>query len=159
ESDPASIPAPNPSRPVTEPAGSAANSLSSKTSLPAAAIPGPNASSAGARSFGSATNANLANASGTRTAASSNNPVHSSEEVVEEVAKKPALGQVRLAAPKVTRSAADLENGTADPGLAMNAATPADSSSLSLLANKGKGPAAPLPIGGDVKVAKLISSM
>src|SRR5262245_65536241 len=41
----------------------------------------------------------------------------------------------------------------------MNAATPADSSSLGLLANKGKGPRAPLPVGGDVKVARLLSSV
>jgi TonB family protein len=76
-----------------------------------------------------------------------------------EVAKKPALGEVRLAAPKVTRSNQVEENGAADPGLVLNGVTAADSSSLSMLTNRSKGPAAPLPVGGDVKAARLLSSV
>jgi protein TonB len=43
--------------------------------------------------------------------------------------------------------------------LALNGVTAADSSSLSILTNKSKGPAAPLPVGGDVKLARLLSSV
>jgi TonB family C-terminal domain len=76
-----------------------------------------------------------------------------------ELAKKPSLGAVRLSAPKVTRNASASETATAEPGLAMNGVAAADSSGLGLLANKSKGPAAPLAVGGDVKVAKLLSSV
>src|SRR5262249_46768454 len=86
-------------------------------------------------------------------------PPEEAKVVVEEPAKKPTLGEVRLAAPKITRGAADPETGTADPGLVVTSVTAADSSGASMLANKGKGPAAPLPVGGDVKAAKLISSV
>jgi len=158
ESSPASVPVPSTSNSASEPTGSSAtNSASPKANLPAATVPQPTAASV--RPSASAAGASPAAVNAIKSQAPANPPANSpAEEVVEETAKKPALGQVRLAAPKVTRSAADSENGTADPGLAMNAATPADSSSLGLL-GKGKGPAAPLPIGGDVKVARLLSSV
>jgi TonB family protein len=76
-----------------------------------------------------------------------------------ESAKKPVLGEVRLATPKITRNNQVEENGAAEPGLALNAVTAADSSSLSMLTNKSKGPAAPLPVGGEVKMAQLLSSV
>ena len=103
--------------------------------------------------------------------ASSSRPVANNSPAVKEtstvlaydlpaaVAKKPALGEVRLAAPKVTRNNQVEENGAADPGLALNGVAAADSSSLSVLTYKSKGPAAPLPVGGDVKVARLLSSV
>jgi protein TonB len=158
ESSPASVPVPSTSNSASEPTGSSAtNSASPKANLPAATVPQPTAASV--RPSASAPGASPVAVNAIKSLAPANSPANSAaEDVVEETAKKPALGQVRLAAPKVTRSAADSENGTADPGLAMNAATPADSSSLGLL-GKGKGPAAPLPIGGDVKVARLLSSV
>jgi len=161
ESNPASVPAPSTSNSTGEPTGSGTtNSLSSKANPPAEPVPQPVVANTTGRPLASTSNPNSASVNVTKSALPSSSRANSpAEDVVEEAAKKPALGEVHLAAPKVTRSAADSENGTADPGLALNGATPADSSSLSLLANKGKGPAAPLPVGGDVKVAKLISSV
>ena len=159
ESNPANVPAPGASNLASEPTGSSeANAMSSKANS-SAVVPQPTVPTTAGRPFGGTTSANSAS-SAMKSAVPANNLVNSpAEDVVEEPAKKPALGQVRLAAPKVTRRAADSASGAADPGLALNATTPADSSSMSLLANKGKGPAAPLPIGGDVKVARLLSSV
>jgi len=76
--------------------------------------------------------------------------------------KKPSLGEVRLATPKVTRRGNLQDNGEADAGLAMSG-DESDSSSAALgagLAVNGKqpaSPAAPLPVGGDVKPAKLLT--
>jgi TonB family protein len=113
------------------------------------------------RPLGGLPSGNVSNASTvTKNAASAKNLADTPEEVVaEESAKKPRLGEVRLSAPKVTRTATGSENGTPDPGLPINGVSAADSSGISMLANKGKGPVAPLPIGGDVKVAKLIASV
>jgi TonB family protein len=145
-----SIPALGASSGVTEPAGDSATNLLPAKSAMTTAQP------AGATTTAPA-NASLPSASTAKNVAASSNTADSPADPVEEPARKPSLGRVRLAAPKITRKDAFAENGTAEPGLALNAATPADSSGLSLL-NKGKGPAAPLPVGGDVKVAKLISS-
>ena len=78
---------------------------------------------------------------------------------VEESPKKPALGEVHLAAPVVSHSSASQENGTADPGLAMNAVAGSAPNSLSMLASNPKEPAAPITVGGEVKPAKLMSSV
>ncbi len=159
ESNPASIPAPGATASESEPARSSAANSGNFSATPASqptttALPTM-------RPNGSSPSGNVSNATTvTKNAASAKNLADSPEEVVaEEPAKKPMLGEVRLSAPKVTRSAAGSENGTPDPGLAINGVSAADSSGISILANKGKGPAAPLPIGGDVKVAKLISSV
>jgi TonB family protein len=78
--------------------------------------------------------------------------------------KKPSLGEVHLATPKVSRSQ-HAQNGTeSDAGLSLEEVQPetdADSLTPSLkLANKEpRAPAAPLAVGGDVKQAKLISSV
>src|SRR6266571_2746467 len=90
-----------------------------------------------------------------------------------EPVKKPTLGEVRLAAPKVTRHHNSQNAVEADPGLTLNDEQPeSDTETLSagLVDNKQpaapvvalKQPAAPvvaLPVGGDVKQAKLISSI
>ncbi|HVS88516.1 MAG TPA: TonB family protein [Candidatus Acidoferrum sp.] len=79
--------------------------------------------------------------------------------------KKPALGEVHLASPKVNRSARSQESGAAEPGLALNGdqITPgSDSLGGELLAGSVKqptAPAAPLAVGGDVNPAKMISSV
>lgn len=158
EENPTSIPAPSASSAVTQPAGNGAtNAVDANSGLTTA--PEGAATTADVRPFGRPANASWPAANTTKNVAAPNNLTDSPAEPVEDHAKRPSLGKVRLAAPKITRKDAVTENGTAEPGLALNAATPADSSGLSLLANKGKGPAAPLPIGGDVKVAKLISSV
>jgi len=160
ESDSASAPGPNAGSSATEPIGSSAtNSQSNKANFPTTAVSQATADSVTSRPFGSAAGTDSANISLAKSAAPSNALVSSPADEVVEKPKKPALGQVRLAAPKVMRRAADSEYGSADPGLAMNGTTPADSNSLSLLSSKSKTPAAPLPVGGDVKVANLISSV
>jgi TonB family protein len=76
--------------------------------------------------------------------------------------KKPALGEVRLATPTVTKHLGAQENTDADPGLALTADQPAttDESLGTGMAAASKGPAAPvapLPIGGAVVQAQLLA--
>jgi TonB family protein len=81
------------------------------------------------------------------------------------VQKNPGLGEVHLASPKVNHRAASQESGAAEPGLALNGESLAgagDSMGGELVAGSVKQPAAPvepLPVGGDVKPAKLLSSV
>lgn len=81
------------------------------------------------------------------------------------VQKKPGLGEVHLASPKINRPAASQESGTAEPGLSLNGdqpVAPGDSMGGGLVAGSVKQPAAPaepLPVGGDVTPAKLLSSV
>ncbi len=78
--------------------------------------------------------------------------------------KKPSLGQVRLATPKVTKRRSTANDGESDAGLAFSG-DESDSNSEALgagLAANTSQPAAPaaaLPVGGDVKQARLISSV
>jgi periplasmic protein TonB len=78
-------------------------------------------------------------------------------------AKKPALGEVHLANPTMNRAAAAQDDGAEAPFISSgNTDANAGGMDSGLPANNGKQPAAPempLPIGGDVKPAKLISSV
>jgi TonB family protein len=146
--NPESVPAPAPSMPASEPVRASTVTPTANRSAESALLSQPAASTAGS----------------TRPAGNNSSAVKDTSNVPAydapvEPAKKPALGEVRLAAPKVTRKNQAEESGAADPGLALNGVTAADSSSLSILTNKSKGPAAPLPVGGDVKVARLLSSV
>jgi TonB family protein len=82
-----------------------------------------------------------------------------------EQPKKPVLGNVRLAAPKVTSKRGAQNGGEVDAGLVLNGEDQPESSAEALNAglvggsNQPSAPAAPLPVGGDVKQAKLISSV
>jgi periplasmic protein TonB len=77
--------------------------------------------------------------------------------------KKPSLGQVRLATP--TNRGAPRVTGEAEPSLALNESqvTPnSDAFGGGLLSGNTKqpvAPAAPLPVGGDVKPAHMLSSI
>ncbi len=79
----------------------------------------------------------------------------------EPAPKKPALGEVHLASPKMNRSAAPADEGEAAPTLANGAVVPnVGGLDTGLAETGGKQPAAPeaaLPIGGDVQSARLIS--
>jgi protein TonB len=79
----------------------------------------------------------------------------------EPAPKKPALGEVHLASPKMNRSAAPTDEGEAAPTLANGAVVPnVGGLDTGLAETGGKQPAAPeaaLPIGGDVQPARLIS--
>jgi TonB family protein len=146
--NPESIPAPAPSMSASEPARASTMTPTANRSAESAPLSQPAASTA----------------SSTRPAGNNSSAVKDTSglsvyDAPAEPAKKPALGEVRLAAPKVARKNQAEESGAADPGLALNGVSAADSSSLSILTNKSKGPAAPLPVGGDVKVARLLSSV
>jgi TonB family protein len=75
--------------------------------------------------------------------------------------KKPALGEVHLASPKMNRASAGQNDGVDAPTISSgNADANAGGLDSGLTTGSGKQPAAPeapLPIGGDVKPAELIS--
>jgi periplasmic protein TonB len=79
---------------------------------------------------------------------------------------KPSLGKIHLAAPKVNRRAGSQDSGNGDPGLALTAGQAVSNSDSIIGAGLVTGsvkepaaPVAPLPVGGDVKPAKLLSSV
>ena len=75
--------------------------------------------------------------------------------------KKPSFGNVHLAAPTANRRVSPSDYNAADtaPSLGSTSDVAGDSGGLNVLANKGSQPAAPLPIGGNVKPAQLLSSV
>lgn len=85
------------------------------------------------------------------------------ESEAEPAPKKPSLGEVHLASPMMNRAASQQSGNDAAPTLASGADVPQMSDGLnSALGTGGKdaaSPAAPLPVGGDVTPAKLISSV
>jgi TonB family protein len=87
------------------------------------------------------------------------------EDEPQLVQRKPGLGEVHLASPKINRGPVSQDNAAADPGLALNGQQPAgsgDSMGGELVVGSVKQPAAPvepLPVGGDVRPAKLLSSV
>lgn len=85
-------------------------------------------------------------------------------EPVQAVEKKPALGEVHLAAPKIAQKRSVQAGAAPDAGILGDEqpGTSADSDSLgglSVASNQPAAPAAPLAVGGDVKQARLISSV
>jgi TonB family protein len=78
--------------------------------------------------------------------------------------KKPILGNVHLATPKVTASRNSPGGGEPDADIALNNVAPpepdAEALSTGLVGDKQpSAPATALPVGGDVKLAKLIFSV
>jgi TonB family protein len=79
--------------------------------------------------------------------------------------KKPSLGQVHLATPNVNRGASSRGGGDAEPALALSenqVSANSDAIGGGLVTGNAKQPAAPaspLPVGGDVKPARLLSSI
>jgi TonB family protein len=88
----------------------------------------------------------------------SNQPAAASE-------KKSILGEVNLAAPKVTPGRNAQNGAVADPGIALTNDDQPESGSEALNGGLGGGgkqpaaPVAPLPVGGDVAAAKQISTV
>ena len=85
-------------------------------------------------------------------------------DAVELEIKKPSLGAIRLAKPKVRRSTGVQANGEMEPALEVNSdeLVAGENSLGANLAESSKQPAAPAdpaPAGGDVKPARLISSV
>jgi protein TonB len=95
------------------------------------------------------------------TAATKMNVEERSFSPAAEPVKKPSLGNVHLAAPTANRRVSPSDNNAADtaPSLGSTSDVAGDSGGLNVLANKGSQPAAPLPIGGNVKPAQLLSSV
>ncbi len=87
------------------------------------------------------------------------------DESVEPEVKRPSLGKVRLAKPKVGRTAKEQVSGEMEPALeagndALSSGEPSLSAGLIAgSANQPAAPAAPLPVGGEVKSARMISSV
>ena len=81
----------------------------------------------------------------------------------EPEAKKPALGEVHLASPTMNRTAAPKDDSAEAPSISSTSVdTNAGGLESGLATGTGKQPAAPevpLPIGGDVKTAQLISKV
>lgn len=85
-------------------------------------------------------------------------------EPVQAVEKKPVLGEVHLAAPKISQKRTVQTGAAPDAGILSEeqpgANADADSlGGLTVATNQPAAPAAPLAVGGDVKQAKLISSV
>jgi TonB family protein len=83
-------------------------------------------------------------------------------EPVHEVEKKPALGEVHLAAPKVSQKRTVQTTAAPDAGILSEEQPGADADSLGGLAvanNQPAAPTAPVAVGGEVKQAKLVSSV
>lgn len=74
-----------------------------------------------------------------------------------ELPNKPILGDVHLATPVVSHAADSQQVGDAVPSIDTNASS-AGADPLAVAAHS-KGPAAPVPVGGDVKAAQLIKSV
>jgi TonB family protein len=91
--------------------------------------------------------------------------INANVETVSPPEKKPALGHVRLAPPVVGKRglshSSNDDNIVADsaPSLGGSAIAAADSSGVNLLGTKSNQPAAPITVGGDVKPARLLSSV
>jgi TonB family protein len=90
-------------------------------------------------------------------------PVNSIE-VVEPAPKKPSLGNVRLAKPKIGRSANVPANSAIEPtfelsGDALSAGEGSLGANFADTTNQPAVPAAPVSLGGDVKPARMISSV
>ncbi len=75
-----------------------------------------------------------------------------------EQPKKPALGDVRLAAPNVNRAANSTDGNDAAPSIDADQLSSGEPM-VSLPGSHPKEPSAPLPIGGDVQPAKLLKSV
>ncbi len=74
-----------------------------------------------------------------------------------EEPKKPALGDVRLATPNVSRTE-DAQGAEAAPSIESAQATPSGDTLAGIAGSHTNGPVAPLPVGGDVKPAHLLKS-
>jgi TonB family protein len=89
----------------------------------------------------------------------------SSDETEEAESKRPSLGKVRLGKPKVGHIAHGAVSGDAAPTLEANSEQvpagelPLSGALLEGSANQPAAPAAPVPVGGDVVTARLLSSV
>jgi protein TonB len=107
----------------------------------------------------------------TRNSQPSSNPANSGASGTTSVSNQPAasekksiLGEVNLAAPKVTPSRNTQNSAVVDPGIALTNDDQPESGTEALSGGLGGSkqpamPVAPLPVGGDVTAAKQISTV
>lgn len=141
---------------ASEAKGAANNSNAPSKTASNASSPAP-ASSAGGTARGPQVSSNAPNGGSGLTKADSTEP-----ESVQAVEKKPALGEVHLAAPKIAQKRT-VQTGAAPDAGVLSEDQPADTTDslggLAVANNQPAAPAVPLAVGGDVKQAKLISSV
>jgi TonB family protein len=101
-----------------------------------------------------------------RSAAPAENLLPRSQPVAEPLpaaVKKPSVGEIHLAAPVVNRNITNEKetSGPIDlaPSFSGSAISTEESGGLNVLASKTRQPVAPVPVGGDVKQARLLSSV
>jgi len=145
-------PAPAVSKPVSHPAAPVVAASSSPT--PAPVNPPASVASAAVKNTPAATVPRNTIPVVTPSAA----PSPRSTPLVEE-SKKLALGDVRLAKPLINRGKASSAPGDSEPSIDVSASEN-NSAPLSGLSTAHRNePAAPIPVGGDVKAAKLLKSV
>jgi protein TonB len=103
-------------------------------------------------------NARNSNSPSTTEAAKLSNSGAATTAAKEVTPKKPVLGDVRLATPNVSRKENSSSTESA-PSIEGVDATTTEDPLAGLTGNHNKQPAAPLPIGGDVKPARLLKSV
>jgi protein TonB len=149
---PAGEPAPSIAKPVSHPEASAAAASSSPT--PAPVNPPSAIASAAVKNTPAAPISRNPNPIVTP----SPSPAPRNTPPVEEP-KKPALGDVRLSTPVINQGKAGSTPGESEPSIDVSASANNASPLSELSTSHRNEPAAPIPIGGDVKPAKLIKSV
>jgi TonB family protein len=136
----------NSQNPVAQPAASLPASSRPAASVPVSTLP---AETSRNTNFTSTPIATPPSANAARSAAAA----------AVETPKKPVLGDVRLATPNVNRGTANPAGADAAPSIDTGGVTSAGDPLAGLAVSNSKQPSAPLPIGGDVKPAKLLKSV
>jgi TonB family protein len=130
----------------TSPAATSNVSVNSNIAAP---IPSPNSTNATAAvSFPAPKNSIASPASTTSKAVP-----------VPEQPKKPVFGDVHLATPNVKHSGGSIDAGDAEPNIENNASVASPDALNTLAGAHRSGPAIPLPVGGEVKQAKLLKTV
>ena len=143
---------------VSEPKAAAINSKAASNTASNVSSPAPASPAAGA-ARGPQGSANTLNGGNVATKADSTEP-----EPVQAVEKKPALGEVHLEAPKISQKKSVQAGAAPDAGILSEeqpdaSADPNSLGGLTVANNQPAVPTAPVAVGGDVKQAKLISSV
>lgn len=140
--------------PKTKAPGVDSNALSN----PPSNVPGLSPAGPAARTArGSQASASVSNGGNAST-----KPESTEAEPVQIVEKKPALGEVHLAAPKIAEKPTVQAGAAPDAGVLNDDQPTADADSLgglSVASHQPAAPATPVTVGGDVKQAKMISSV
>ncbi len=155
------------SQSISQPAISAPQTVSNSNASPNSSAPASNTLSSKAPSTQQTASVTRDNTRGSAVAIPASETERISRPTAEPAAapepKKPVLGQVHLASPTLNRPSAKQDDSADAPTISGNGSdtNPANLSS-GLAVGNGKQPSAPeapLPVGGDVKTAKLISTV